>query len=81
MNYQELSHQYFICCDEIQRLTVMLYEEIHNDQGDPKHNWEAIIDKVKSYRQGVQAETEAIITACQEYLDGNIESLDQFNER
>tara|TARA_R110000824_G_C15025102_1_gene658763 strand:- start:21 stop:167 length:147 start_codon:yes stop_codon:yes gene_type:complete len=45
----------------------MLYEEIHNDQGDPRHNWEAIIDKVKSYRQGIQAETEAIITACQEH--------------
>ena len=67
MNYQKLSEQYFICCDEVQRLTVLLYEEIHDDQGNPRTNWEGIIDKVNKYRQGVQAETEAIITACQEH--------------
>tara|TARA_R110000796_G_scaffold23219_2_gene66714 strand:+ start:2390 stop:2632 length:243 start_codon:yes stop_codon:yes gene_type:complete len=79
MNYQELSQQYFICCDEIQRLTVMLYEEIHDEEGRPRTNWEAVIDKVKSYRQGVQAETEAIITACEEHNEAYISSESQGN--
>ena len=45
----------------------MLYEEIHDMEGDPISEWEIIIDRINKYRQGIQAETEAIITICQDY--------------
>jgi len=67
MNYQELSEQYLVCCNEIQRLTTMLYDELHTDEGDPVTDWEQVIDKVNQYRQGIQAETNAIINICQDY--------------
>ena len=67
MNYQELSRQYSISCEEIQRTTTMLYEEIHNADGNPIKDWEKIIDKVNKYRQGIKAETDHIISTCQDY--------------
>tara|TARA_R100000700_G_C3177239_1_gene152352 strand:+ start:1505 stop:1762 length:258 start_codon:yes stop_codon:yes gene_type:complete len=67
MNYQELSKQYSICCEEIQRTTAMLYEEIHDLRGNPVKDWEKIIDKITKYRQGVKAETDHIILMCQKY--------------
>ena len=45
----------------------MLYEEIHDADGNPIKDWEKIIDKVNKYRQGIKAETDHIISTCQEY--------------
>ena len=74
MNYQELSKQYLVCCSEIQRITTMLYEELHNDEGNPLSDWEQVIDRINQYRQGIQAESEAIISICQEYNETRIKS-------
>jgi|TARA_R100000278_G_scaffold76996_1_gene59923 hypothetical protein len=74
MSYQNLSEQYALCCEEIQRLTTMLYEHLHNEDGTPDADWEAVIDKVKSYRKGIRAETDAIIDVCREYHENKMSS-------
>jgi hypothetical protein len=52
----------------------MLYEHLHNEDGTPDPDWEAVIDKVKSYRKGIRAETDAIIDVCREYNENKISS-------
>lgn len=52
----------------------MLYEELHNDEGNPLSDWEQVIDRINQYRQGIQAESEAIISICQEYNETRIKS-------
>ena len=70
MSLERLSEQYHICCDEIQRITTMLYEEVlHDSKGIPVHDWERVIDSVKRLRQGIKAETDTIIEVCREYSE------------
>jgi len=67
MKLRKLSEVYSCSTQEIQRLTTELYEELHNDTGNPISSSEDVAELVKDFRMKVNIEVATIKDACLEY--------------
>ena len=67
MKLRKLSEVYSFSTQEIQRLTTELYEELHNDTGNPISSSEDVAELVKDFRMKVNIEVATIKDACFEY--------------
>jgi len=67
MKLRKLSEVYSFSTQEIQRLTTELYEELHNDTGNPISSSEDVAELVKDFRMRVNIEVATIKDACLEY--------------
>jgi|TARA_R100001510_G_C7590940_1_gene160671 hypothetical protein len=67
MDKEKLSRLYSFSANEIQKLTIELYEELHDDKGDPIQEWEPMLNNVRKYKRLVIQELEAIKVALREY--------------
>ena len=67
MKLRKLSEVYSFSTQEIQRLTTELYEELHNDTGNPISSAEDVAELVKDFRMKVNIEVATIKDACLEY--------------
>lgn len=67
MNEKTLSRMYFVAADSIQKLTLELYESVHDDKGNPEKNWDEICRLTKEYKKQVNDEVEAIKLALTEF--------------
>ena len=60
MKLRKLSEVYSFSTQEIQRLTTELYEELHNDTGNPISSSEDVAELVKDFRMKVNIEVATI---------------------
>ncbi len=60
---------YSFSTTEIQKLTTLLYEELHDDKGGPKIEWEPMLNDVRKYKRLMILELEAIKSALKEYIE------------
>ena len=67
MDKEKLSRLYSFSANEIQKLTIELYEELHDDKGAPIQEWEPMLNNVRKYKRLVIQELEAIKVALREY--------------
>jgi predicted translin family RNA/ssDNA-binding protein len=67
MTKQRTSELYAFSTLEIHRLTTELYENLHNEDGTPRDDWETVLDLTKTFRKKVGLEVDAIKWTCQEY--------------
>jgi hypothetical protein len=69
MEKQKLSQLYSYCTQEIQRLTTELYEQLHDNNGEPTTSWEQTLDNARKYKKLVILELEAMKSALKEYIE------------
>lgn len=71
MTKEKLSRLYSYSTQEIHKLTTQLYEDLHNNKGLPKGEWETVLSDVRKYKMLVIQELEAVKLALKEYLEVN----------
>lgn len=71
MDNTKLSKLYSYSTQEIQRLTTELYEGLHDYRGNPRPEWQAVLDDVRKYKKLVIQELEAMKIALKEYMEIN----------
>jgi len=69
MDKEKLSRLYSFSTTEIQKLTTLLYEELHDDKGSPKNEWEPMLNDVRKYKRLIILELEAMKNALKEYIE------------
>ncbi len=60
---------YSFSTTEIQKLTTELYEELHDEKGSPRLEWEPVLNDVRKYKRLVIQELEAVKVALKEFLE------------
>ena len=60
---------YSFSTNEIQKLTTELYEELHDEKGSPRLEWEPVLNDVRKYKRLVIQELEAVKVALKEFLE------------
>lgn len=60
---------YSFSTTEIQKLTTELYEELHDEKGNPRLEWEPVLNDVRKYKRLVIQELEAVKVALKEFLE------------
>lgn len=69
MDKEKLSRLYSFSTNEIQKLTTELYEELHDEKGSPRLEWEPVLNDVRKYKRLVIQELEAVKVALKEFLE------------
>ena len=69
MEAYRLSSYYLIACDRVHQIMDDLYEALHDENGDPLHNAESVIDVVASTRKEIYEELDMIKSIVAEYED------------
>ena len=67
MNKNKVSETYFIACERIHDAADMLYESLHNDDGNAVTEFNEILNKIKDFRDWVIIEIDLVREACKEY--------------
>ena len=67
MNKNKVSETYFIACERIHDAADMLYESLHNDDGNAVTEFNEILNKIKDFRDWVNIEIDLVREACKEY--------------
>ena len=67
MKLKTLSEIYFSSTSAIQRDASELYEELHNELGEPHTNWIRVLELVKEFKTRMAVELDTVTTACDEY--------------
>jgi len=62
-----LSETYLGACERMHKATSTLYEELHNDNGEPHKQIDQVLDIVNKYKRGVLIEVDLIREACREH--------------
>ena len=71
MKIDELSRMYFIACDFINDATIELYESLHESDGSPKQDHDAVKVLVDNYSKQVKIELELIRAAIKQHSEGH----------
>jgi len=61
-----LSETYLGACERMHKATSTLYEELHNDNGEPHKQIDQVLDIVNKYKRWVLIEVDLIREACRE---------------
>tara|TARA_R100000388_G_C7088450_1_gene86584 strand:+ start:192 stop:413 length:222 start_codon:yes stop_codon:yes gene_type:complete len=67
MNKNKVSETYFIACERIHDAADMLYESLHNDDGNAVTEFNEVLNKIKDFRDWVNIEIDLVREACKEY--------------
>tara|TARA_Y100001938_G_C7993044_1_gene380516 strand:+ start:552 stop:773 length:222 start_codon:yes stop_codon:yes gene_type:complete len=67
MNNNKVSETYFIACERIHDAADMLYESLHNDDGNAVTEFNEVLNKIKDFRDWVNIEIDLVREACKEY--------------
>ena len=67
MNKNKVSETYFIACERIHDAADMLYESLHNDDGNAVTDFNEVLNKIKDFRDWVNIEIDLVREACKEY--------------
>mgnify|MGYP004456992179 FL=1 len=67
MNKNKVSETYFIACKRIHDAADMLYESLHNDDGNAVTEFNEVLNKIKDFRDWVNIEIDLVREACKEY--------------
>jgi hypothetical protein len=62
-----LSETYLGACERMHKATSTLYEELHNDNGEPHKQIDQVLDIVNKYKRWVLIEVDLIREACREH--------------
>ena len=54
-------------CERMHKATSTLYEELHNDNGEPHKQIDQVLDIVNKYKRWVLIEVDLIREACREH--------------
>lgn len=69
MQRGELSKIYGGACNRMHEAITILYEALHDHNGDPHTNTEYVIDRVSEYRRWLLVESDLLREAVREYND------------
>ena len=67
MNKNKVSETYFIACERIHDAADMLYESLHNDDGNAVTEFNEVLNKIKDFRDWVNIEIDLVREVCKEY--------------
>ena len=67
MNNNKVSETYFTACERIHDAADMLYESLHNDEGNAVTEFNEVLNKIKDFRAWVNIEIDLVREACKEY--------------
>ena len=67
MNKNKVSETYFTACERIHDAADMLYESLHNDEGNAVTEFNEVLNKIKDFRDWVNIEIDLVREACKEY--------------
>lgn len=67
MNNNKVSETYFTACERIHDAADMLYESLHNDEGNAVTEFNEVLNKIKDFRDWVNIEIDLVREACKEY--------------
>ena len=67
MNNYKVSETYFTECERIHDAADMLYESLHNDEGNAVTEFNEVLNKIKDFRDWVNIEIDLVREACKEY--------------
>ena len=67
MNKNKVSETYFIACKRIHDAADMLYESLHNNDGNAVTEFNEVLNKIKDFRDWVNIEIDLVREACKEY--------------
>ncbi len=67
MNKNKVSETYLIACERIHDAADMLYESLHNDDGNAVTEFNEVLNKIKDFRDWVNIEIDLVREACKEY--------------
>ena len=71
MNKNKVSETYFIACERIHDAADMLYESLHNDDGNAVTEFNEVLNKIKDFRDWVNIEIDLVREACKEHENDN----------
>jgi hypothetical protein len=67
MNNSAVSKTYFQACERIHDAADMLYESLHEDEGDAIAELDEVLKKIKDFRDWVNIEIDLVREICKEY--------------
>jgi len=67
MNNNDVSETYFKACERIHTAADMLYESLHEDEGEALTELEDVLIQIKSFRDWVNIEIDLVREICKEY--------------
>ena len=67
MKNSKVSETYFHACERIHDAADMLYESLHNDDGNAVTEFNEVLNKIKDFRDWVNIEIDLVREACKEY--------------
>ena len=67
MKNSKVSETYFIACERIHDAADMLYESLHNNDGNAVTEFNEVLNKIKDFRDWVNIEIDLVREACKEY--------------
>ena len=67
MNNNKVSETYFTACERIHDAADMLYESLHNGEGNAVTEFNEVLNKIKDFRDWVNIEIDLVREACKEY--------------
>ena len=67
MNNNKVSETYFTACERIHDAADMLYESLHNDEGNAVTEFNEVFKIIKDIRDCVNIEIDLVREACKEY--------------
>jgi len=62
-----LSETYLGACERMHKATSTLYEDLHNENGEPHKQIDQVLDIVNKYKRWVLIEVDLIREACREH--------------
>ena len=71
MNNNKVSETYFTACERIHDAADMLYESLHNDEGNAVTEFNEVLKKIKDFRDWVNIEIDLVREVCKEYENDN----------
>ena len=67
MDTASVSKSYFTATSRVSALMTELYEDLHDNKGNPLLNLELITDKINAYKRVVRTELDLIKSAVEQY--------------
>jgi phosphoglycolate phosphatase-like HAD superfamily hydrolase len=67
MTKQQLSRQFFIAMEMIHHSTTNLFEQLHDQQGNPLQNKEQVERLLQKYQAAIKEELSGVREAIKEY--------------
>ena len=67
MSNVKVSETYFTACERIHDAADMLYESLHDEDGNAVKEFNEVLKKIKDFRDWVNIEIDLVREVCKEY--------------